>query len=87
MPPVWTDCAVKVPIPVTPRVPPTVALVPIATVPAVNVVFAVPELIVNALLPFVFIAWAPLNDKVPAAKFTVVAATAKACPVSPILSV
>ena len=42
--------------PVTPRVPPTVALVPIATVPAVNVVFAVPELIVNALLPFVFIA-------------------------------
>ena len=41
----------KVPTPVTPNVPPTVASVPMATVPAVMVVVAVPELIVKALLP------------------------------------
>ena len=74
-------------IPSTPRVPPTVAFVPIATVPAVIVVVADPELIVRALLPEVSIWCAPSKDRVPAAILTVVAATAKAWPLSPILSV
>ncbi len=52
---VCTLWAVKVPTPVTPNVPPTVAFVPIATVPAVIVVVAVPELIVSALFPDVSI--------------------------------
>ena len=77
----------KVPTPVTSNVPPTVASVPMATVPAVIVVVSVPELIVSALLPDVSIVCAPSKDKVPAAIFTVVAATAKACPLSPMLSV
>ena len=45
----------RVDVPVTARVPPTVALVPIATVPAVIVVVAEPELIVRALFPDVSI--------------------------------
>ena len=55
-------------LPVTPRVPPTVALVPIATVPAVIVVVPVPLLIVIALFSVEAISTpaAPVSVKAPA---------------------